>query len=109
MAATGDMYVDSDRGQQWCDAVNQITENVEKIMESVTDVLEELAGSDQGGTIGDMLVKAAGEYLQKFSELVKAFFEAVMKVVDFLDKVSDFVNDLVESFRNIGRLVGISF
>lgn len=109
MAATNDMYVDSGRGQEWCDAVDEITKRVENIMKGVTGVLEELGGSDEGGNIGQLLLKAAGEYLNKFTDMVKAFTDAVRSIADFLGSVADFVDELLNSFKNIGRMVGLNF
>lgn len=109
MAATNDMSVDSARGQQWCDAVDQITNRVENIMKGVTGVLEELGSSDEGGNIGQLLVKAAGAYLTKFTDMVKAFAEAVVKIAEFLGKVADFVDDLMSTFKSIGGMLGLSF
>ncbi len=109
MAATNDMYVDSGRGEKWCNAVDQITKRVEDIMKGVTATLEELGSSDQGGNIGQLLVKAAGEYLNKFTDMVKAFTDAVRSIADFLGSVADFVDELLNSFKNIGRMVGLNF
>lgn len=109
MAATNDMYVDSGRGQEWCNAVDEITKRVEGIMEGVTATLEELGGSDEGGNIGQLLVKAANEYLSKFTDMVKAFTDAVVKIAEFLGKVADFVEDLMSTFKNIGHMLGLSF
>lgn len=109
MAATGDMYVNSELGQQWCDTVNQITEGVEKTMEKVANIIGELGSSDEGGTIGQVLERATIEYLNKFKELVQSFVEAVMKVAEFLGNVVDFVEDLVGTFKKIGNLLGLDF
>lgn len=109
MAATNDMYVDSGRGEKWCNAVDEITKRVEDIMKGVTATLEELGSSDQGGNIGQLLVKAAGEYLNKFTDMVKAFTDAVRSIADFLGSVADFVDELLNSFKNIGRMVGLNF
>ena len=35
MAATNDMYVDSGRGEKWCNAVDEITKRVEDIMKGI--------------------------------------------------------------------------
>lgn len=109
MAATGTMSVDSARGEQWCRAVDEITERVNGIMENVVKVLQELGQSDEGGTIGQKLLNAAEAYLNKFKELVQSFLDAVSKVAEFLVQLADFVTGLMDKFSSIGKLLDLVF
>ena len=109
MAATGTMSVDSARGEQWCRAVDEITERVNGIMENVVKVLQELGQSDEGGTIGQKLLNAAEAYLNKFKELVQSFLDAVSKVAEFLVQLAEFVTGLMDKFSSIGKLLDLVF
>ena len=109
MAATGTMSVDSARGEQWCRAVDEITERVNQIMQNVVHALQELGQSDEGGTIGQKLMNAAEAYLNKFKELVKSFLDAVSTVAEFLGQLAEFVYGLMEKFSRIGKLLDLVF
>ena len=109
MAATGTMSVDSARGEQWCRAVDEITERVNQIMQNVVDALKELGDSDEGGTIGQKLLNAAESYLNKFKELVQSFLDAVSKVAEFLGQLAEFVTGLMDKFSSIGKLLDLVF
>ena len=57
--ASSAVNIDSQRGGQWCDAVEQINNKVQQVMSEVAQIIEDLGNSDKGGSIGEKLVKAA--------------------------------------------------
>ena len=82
MAATTAMNIDSQRGGQWCDAVEQINNKVQQIMSEVAQIVEDLGNSDEGGSIGEKLVKAAAGYVQKFGQMVEQFVNVVTTIAE---------------------------
>lgn len=107
MAETTIMNIDSQRGGQWCDAVEAINNKVQKTMSEVAQIIEDLGNSDKGGKIGNKLVKAAAGYMQKFTEMVKQFIKVVTVVAEQLGKVVTFVEKVVGVVTTVSKIVAV--
>ena len=94
--ASSAVNIDSQRGGQWCDAVEQINNKVQQIMSEVAQIIEDLGNSDKGGSIGEKLVKAAAGYVQKFTEMVKQFVAVVKTIAEQIGKVVQFAEKVID-------------
>ena len=105
--ASAAMNIDSQRGGQWCDAVEKINEKVNQIMSQVSQIIQDLGSSDEGGNIGEKLVKAAAGYVTKFSTMVKQFAEVVQTIAEQLNKVIEFTTKVVSTVTTVAKIVAV--
>lgn len=105
--ASSAMNIDSQRGGQWCDAVEQINNKVQQIMSEVAQIIEDLGNSDKGGSIGEKLVKAAAGYVQKFTEMVKQFVAVVKTIAEQIGKVVQFAEKVIGVISTVAKIVAV--
>ena len=98
--ASSAVNIDSQRGGQWCDAVEQINNEVAQI-------IEDLGNSDKGGSIGEKLVKAAAGYVQKFTEMVKQFVAVVKTIAEQIGKVVQFAEKVIGVISTVAKIVAV--
>lgn len=102
-----DMSIDTNRGEQWCDAVNEINDRVQKIMSEVAQIIQDVGNSDDGGTIGLKLVKAAAGYVTKFAQMVKTFTNVVEQIMTYLGKAAQFVQKTLGVVSTVAKIVAV--
>lgn len=105
--AAADMQVDSGRGEQWCQAVEEINNKVKQIMNEVAQIINDLGESDEGGTIGQKLVQAAAGYVEKFAEMVKSFVNVVELIATYLGKAVEFASEVVQAVTTVAKIVAV--
>ena len=101
------LTVDSAAQQNWLNAVEEINTKVEQIYQELSQIIEDLASSDQGGTIGETLTKMASEYLSAFKDLVSTVVEFIETVSTFVKNVVTFVEEHKTLLTNIAKVVAI--
>lgn len=102
-----EMRIDSARGKQWCDAVEKINNEVQKIMNDVAQIINDLGSSDEGGSIGQKLVKAAAGYVQKFGQMVEQFVNVVQTISAQIGRVVDFVGNVMSTIATVAKIVAV--
>lgn len=107
MAATTAMNIDSQRGGQWCDAVEQINNKVQQIMSEVAQIVEDLGNSDEGGSIGEKLVKAAAGYVQKFGQMVEQFVNVIITIAEQIGKAVQFAQKVIGVISTVAKIVAV--
>lgn len=105
--AAADMRIESDRGNQWVEAVNEINDKVDAIMREVAQIIEDLGQSDEGGTIGQKLVQAAAGYVEKFAQMVKSFINVVKQIATYIGKAVEFASQVVETITSVAKIVAV--
>ena len=100
--ASSAVNIDSQRGGQWCDAVEQINNKVQQVMSEVAQIIEDLGNSDKGGSIGEKLVKAAAGY-----EMVKQFVAVVKTIAEQIGKVVQFAEKVIGVISNVAKIVAV--
>ncbi|HAQ97235.1 MAG TPA: hypothetical protein DCR92_08355 [Faecalibacterium sp.] len=101
------MNIDSQRGGQWCDAVEQINNKVQQIMSEVAQIVEDLGNSDEGGSIGEKLVKAAAGYVQKFGQMVEQFVNVVTTIAEQIGKAVQFAQKVIGVISTVAKIVAV--
>ena len=105
--ASAAMNIDSARGSQWCDAVEAINNKVQQIMSEVAQIIQDLGSSDDGGTIGQKLVKAASGYVQKFGQMVEQFVNVVQTIAKQIGKAVQFVEKVMGVVTKVASIVAV--
>ena len=105
--AASDMRIESDRGNQWVDAVKEINDKVDAIMREVAQIIEDLGQSDEGGTIGQKLVQAAAGYVEKFAQMVQSFINVVEQIATYIGKAVEFPSQVVETITSVAKIVAV--
>lgn len=104
--ASVEMTMDSDRGKQWCEAVEKINEVVNKVMQEAAKIIEEVGNSDQGGSLKEKISNAAKGFMKKFAEMVTNFATAVQTVAEYVGKVVQFATKLITTVETITKFLG---
>lgn len=99
--AQGNMSLNQGMADQWTKDVQALNEKVNEIMDKVAEILQVLSDSDEGGSFGQALVGAIGDYVTKFGKIIEAFGMVIKAVAKGLGEIIDFASNLMGKVKSI--------
>ena len=76
-------------------------------MSEVAQIIQDLGSSDDGGTIGQKLVKAASGYVQKLGQMVEQFVNVVQTIATQIGKAVQFVEKVMGVVTKVASIVAV--
>lgn len=76
-------------------------------MSEVAQIVEDLGNSDEGGSIGEKLVKAAAGYVQKFGQMVEQFVNVVTTIAEQIGKAVQFAQKVIGVISTVAKIVAV--
>lgn len=94
----------SDTAEKWCEAVRALNEKANAILNEVQNILNTLAGSDEG-TIANQVYTTTSTFKTAFAEMGAAFGGFVDTVLSWFKENKDTVKTVVETVATATKII----